>query len=173
MELTDMEKRLVYQMEGYERSDVLRELHMCIPYIPDPQKRNVGRELLRKLEDMPEKECSELIRDIRENYRLPKGPKTVGELLAEARQRSGAKRLKGHDIMALERFAEDTRHMVIFDVVSSECPVGDKGDRMRLFLTDDGYRKFQESQDKGFIRIRNHAKVSAGYLHYDHRDRGL
>ena len=94
MELTDMEKRLVYQMEGYGRADVLHELHMCIPYIPDPQKRNAGRELLRKLEDMPEKECSELIRDIQENYRLPKGPKTVGELLAEARQRSGAERLK-------------------------------------------------------------------------------
>lgn len=97
----------------------------------------------------------------------------MGELLAEARQRSGAERLKGHDIMALERFDADTRHMVVFDVLSNDSPVGGKGDRMRLFLTDTGYQRFLENQDKGFIKIRNHAKVAAGHLHYDHRDREL
>ncbi len=46
----------------------------------------------------------------------------------------------GQDIMALERFAEDTRHMIIFDVLTWECPVGDKGQRVRIFLTDEGYQ---------------------------------
>ena len=48
--------------------------------------------------------------------------------------------------------------------------MGWKGEKMRLFLTDAGYSKALENQDKGFIRIRNHAKVRSGNLSYDHRD---
>ena len=44
---------------------------------------------------------------------------------------------------------------------------------MRLFLTDAGYGKALENQEKGFIRIRNHAKVRGGDLLYDRRDREL
>ena len=35
-----------------------------------------------------------------------------------ARQQSGAQKLSGHDIMALERFDPATRHMIVFDAVS-------------------------------------------------------
>ena len=31
----------------------------------------------------------------------------IGEKIAEARQQSGAEKLKGHDIMALERFDQE------------------------------------------------------------------
>jgi len=65
--------------------------------------------------------------------------RTIGEMLAEARQQSGAAKLAGHDIMALERFDPDTRHMILFDVLSHESPVGWKGEKMRLFLTEAGY----------------------------------
>ncbi|MCL2580400.1 MAG: DUF5720 family protein [Oscillospiraceae bacterium] len=34
---------------------------------------------------------------------------------------------------AVERFAEDTRHMIVCDVISRDCPIGDKGRRMRIF----------------------------------------
>ena len=107
------------------------------------------------------------------NYRLPGKARTVGEMLAEARQQSGAQKLAGHDIMALERFAPDTRHMIVFDVLSHESPMGWKGEKMRLFLTEAGYGKALENQEKGFIKIRNHAKVRSGHLHYDHKDREL
>lgn len=99
--------------------------------------------------------------------------KTIGELLDEARKKSGATALAGHDIMALERFGEDTRHMIIFDVLSWESPVGDKGQRMRLFLSDRGHEKALASQERGEIKIINHAKVAAGHLCYDHKDRVL
>ena len=106
--------------------------------------------------------------DIRKNYRLPKGSRTVGEMLAEARQRSGAEQLKGHDIMALERFDPEVRHMVIFEVLSGDSFAGSKGDRVRLFLTDAGYQKFKERQEQGEVRIENHAKVApGGHLHCD------
>ena len=115
----------------------------------------------------------DLIREVQANYRLPGKPQTIGEMLAEARQKSGAQKLAGHDIMALERFDPDTRHMIVFDVLSGDAPVGDKGDKMRLFLTDAGYQKFLDSQDRGEVKLKNHAKVSCGHLHYDRRDRAL
>ena len=49
--------------------------------------------------------------------------------------------ISGHGILALERFMDETRHMIIFDVLTWEAPVGDKGERLRLFLSDEGYAK--------------------------------
>ena len=85
--------------------------------------------------------------------------KTIGELLNEARKKSGEPVLAGHDIMALERFGEDTRHMIVF--------VGDKGERMRLFLTDAGYQKAMESQNREEIKMLKHAKILKGDIFYD------
>jgi hypothetical protein len=48
------------------------------------------------------------------------------------------KPIVGQEVTALERFLEDTRHMIIFDVLTWDCPVGDKGERVRVFLTDEG-----------------------------------
>ncbi len=45
MELNEMEKRLIFQTEGYGKSDVTYELRMCLPYIPDPVKRKRRRSL--------------------------------------------------------------------------------------------------------------------------------
>ena len=132
-----------------------------------------AKSLIKKLNSLTDGECMEVVYDIRKNYRLPKGSRTVGEMLAEARQRSGAEQLKGHDIMALERFDPEVRHMIVFDVLSGDSPVGDKGDKMRLFLTDAGYQKFLDSQERGEVKLKNHAKVSGGHLHYDRRDRAL
>ena len=47
----------------------------------------------------------------------------------------------GHSILALERFMDETRHMIIFDVLSWKSPVGEKGERLRLFLSDVGYHQ--------------------------------
>ena len=85
-------------------------------------------------------------------------------------QESGARKLEGHDIMALERFDPEVAHMIVFDVLSRESHIGDKGDRMRLFLTEAGYKKALEDQGRSFIQILNHAKVSQGHLRYDRLD---
>lgn len=96
--------------------------------------------------------------------------KTIGELMEEMRLKAGAKEYAGHEYMDLNRFAPDTRHMVIFDVLTHESPVGDKGERMRLFLTDEGYQKMLASQGRGDIRVLSHAKVVSGNLYYDRKD---
>ena len=72
--------------------------------------------------------------------------------------------ITGQSELAVERFLDDTRHMIIFDVLSPRSPVGQKGDRLRLFLTDEAYVKAKASQDLGYIRIKKHAAVIEGYI---------
>ena len=78
---------------------------------------------------------------------MPEG-KTIGQLMEEMRQKAGAQNYHGHDYMDLQRFAENTRHMIIFDVLTHDSPVGWKGERTRLFLSDKGYEKALDSQAK-------------------------
>ena len=90
--------------------------------------------------------------------------------MEEMRLKAGAQNYHGHEYMDLQRFAEDTRHMIIFDVLTNDSPVGWKGERTRLFLTEAGYQKSLESEKKGHIRILSHAKVFQGHLRYDRSD---
>lgn len=166
MELNEMEKKLLFQVEGDYQTKILNELYMTVRYSNNSEQREAAEGLMAKLRVLSNAECMDLVKDIQKNYRLPYPARTIGEKIAEARQQSGAEKLKGHDIMALERFDPDVRHMIVFDVLSYDSPVGDKGDRMRLFLTDAGYQKFLESQERGEVKLKNHAKVSDGHLHY-------
>ncbi len=168
--LTDDEKRMLFQLEGCHRYDAIQEIAVLCRYTRDHDIKATAENLLKKLRELSENDCRELICDIQRNYHLPRKARTVGEMIAVARQESGAQKLEGHDIMALERFDPEARHMIIFDVLSRESPIGDKGHRMRLFLTEVGYKKALESQDKSFIRILNHAKVAQGHLRYDWLD---
>ena len=174
MELNEIEKRLLFQVEGDYQSKVLNELYMTVRYTKNPEQRKAAENLMAKLRVLTDAECMDIVRDIQKNYRLPYPPRTIGEKIAEARQQSGAEKLKGHDIMALERFDPEVRHMIVFDVLSYDSPVGDKGDKMRLFLTDASYQKFIDSQERGEVKLKNHAKVApGGHLHYDRKDRAL
>lgn len=173
MNLNENEKRMVYQLESTCQIAVLNEIAMTHRYIRNQTTKDTAESLLSKLRLLSDKECMDLVKDVQKNYRLPDKARTIGELLAEARQKSGAEKLSGHDIMGLERFAPDTKHMIILDVLSNESPMGYKGDRLRLFLTEQGYQKALASQDKRFVKIKNHAKVINGHLHYDRKDRGL
>ena len=103
---------------------------------------------------------------LRDMILMPEG-KTIGQLMEEMRQKAGAQNYHGHDYMDLQRFAENTRHMIIFDVLTHDSPVGWKGERTRLFLSDKGYEKALDSQAKGQIKILSHAKVRNGDLLYD------
>ena len=72
--------------------------------------------------------------------------------------------ITGQSELAVERFQDDTRHMIIFDVLDQRSPLGNKGERLRLFLTDEAYAKARAAQDRGYIRIRKHAAVVEGYI---------
>lgn len=72
--------------------------------------------------------------------------------------------ITGQDELAVERFHDDTRHMIIFDVLNRHSPMGNKGERLRLFLSDEAYAQAQAAQDRGCIRIRRHAAVIEGFI---------
>lgn len=178
MEFSENEKRMLYQMEGYGLEDVIRDLRASAIYAPGREQRETAESVIRKLRAMPEEKSWELVMEIRRNYHVPGGAKTVGEMLAEARQKAAFGNvgetqegwMKGHDILALERFADDTHHMIVFDVLSEDSDLGNPGDRMRLFLTDEGYRKLQGEQARGNVKIRKHARVfPGGRLSYDRK----
>ena len=160
-------------MEVCRRYDAIQQIAVFCQYARDHGKRVTAENLLKKLRELSEDDCRELICDIQRNYHLPWKARTVGEMIAVARQESGARKLEGHDIMALERFDPEVSHMIVFDVLSGEASIGDKDNRMRLFLTESGYKKALESQSKAFIQILNHAGVIQGHLRYDRTDRDL
>ena len=134
MKLTEAEMRMVFQIESTNQNAALNEIYMTWRYAPNPATKETAEGLLDKLRPLSDQECMDLIRKVQAEYRLPEKARTIGEMLAEARQRSGAQKLSGHDIMALERFDPATRHMIVFDVLTHDSPVGWKGEKMRLFL---------------------------------------
>ena len=70
----------------------------------------------------------------------------------------------GQGELAVERFMDDTRHMIIFDVLDCRSSTGAQGERLRLFLSDDAYAKAKADQERGFIRIKKHAAIIEGHI---------
>lgn len=110
MELNEMEKKLLFQVEGDYQTKILNELYMTVRYSNNSEQREAAEGLMAKLRVLSNAECMDLVKDIQKNYRLPYPARTIGEKIAEARQQSGAEKLKGHDIMALERFDPEVKH---------------------------------------------------------------
>jgi len=87
--------------------------------------------------------------------------------LADAKAGAQEPEIKGHPIDDVMRFAKTTRHMIIFNVLDYACPVGEKGERQRVFLSDEGYANALASQGRNEMKILRHAQVIDGALHYD------
>ena len=90
MELNEMEKRLLFQVEGDYQSKILNELYMTARYTKNLEQRKAAENLMEKLRVLTDAECMDIVRDIQKNYRLPYPARTIGEKIAEARQQSGA-----------------------------------------------------------------------------------
>ncbi|MDD3230945.1 MAG: DUF5720 family protein [Oscillospiraceae bacterium] len=88
----------------------------------------------------------------------------------EGFNRAAAPIVQGHDLLALERFMDTTRHMIEFDVLTWDSPVGDKGGRYRTFLSDTGYETAVNTEKRGDIKIRKHARVVEGHILYDKKN---
>lgn len=81
------------------------------------------------------------------------------------------KELKGHDILAVERFQDGTSRMIEFVVRKRKNPYGSPGDEMRLFLTESEYQKALESQNRQEIRIKRYAHIIEGHILYEKKKR--
>jgi len=71
--------------------------------------------------------------------------------------------IMGDDLLAVKRFRDDTRHMVEFSTLS-DCPLGQKGQYIRRFLSEDGYAGVLSAQRQGCISIRRHMNVIEGHI---------
>ena len=71
MELNEIEKRLLFQVEGDYQSKVLNELYMTARYTKNPEQRKAAENLMAKLRVLTDAECMDIVRDIQKNYRLP------------------------------------------------------------------------------------------------------
>ena len=90
---------------------------------------------------------------------------------SQLRQPGRGKQTDGHSITALERYAPDTRHMVILNVIKQYA--GHKpGGRVRLFLTDEGYNEVVQADAQGNIKIIRHTRVRMGELEQNAQERG-
>ena len=47
--------------------------------------------------------------------------------------------LEGHDLLAVERFKDDTRHMAEFLILSTHCPLGRRGQIRRHAAIIEGH----------------------------------
>lgn len=79
--------------------------------------------------------------------------------------------LKGHNILAVERFQDATSRMIEFVVCKRRNPYGRPGDEMRLFLSEADYQKALESQGRREIRISKNAHVIEGHILLDKKKR--
>lgn len=84
---------------------------------------------------------------------------------------SDSARIKGHDLLAVERFQDDTRHMVVFEILAENLPLGKPGETFRLFLTEEVYRKALALEKRRAIKIRKHAAIIEGHILPDKKKR--
>lgn len=77
--------------------------------------------------------------------------------------------LKGHDVLAVERFRDSTCRMIEFVVRKQNNPYGRPGDEMRLFLNEADYQLALQSQNRREIRIKRTAHIIEGHILYDRK----
>ena len=77
--------------------------------------------------------------------------------------------LKGHDILAVERFRDSTCRMIEFVVLKQSNLYGSPGDEMRLFLSEADYQLALQSQNRREIRIKRTAHIIEGHILYDRK----
>ena len=71
--------------------------------------------------------------------------------------------ITGHDLLAVERYHDDTRHMIEF-LVFTDCPLGAAGQYIRRFLTEGGYQEALAHVRQDGIQIRRHASIIEGHI---------
>ena len=75
-----------------------------------------------------------------------------------------ARELRGHNILAVERFQDNTRWMIEFSVLRPSTAYGSPGEEIRLFLPEDRYQAALQSQQRREIKIKRYARVIEGHI---------
>ena len=70
----------------------------------------------------------------------------------------------GHALWAVERFADSTRHMIVYDQPVYDTPVGVEDKRLRRFVSDEEYAEALKAEERGDIKIIEHCDVIEGHI---------
>lgn len=166
MKFTKSELEMIYQYAAADKAETIAGLKKIAPVIKDTLTRVIVENTIDKLQKIPDPECSQFIDDTKAHF-LDKRDNSIRRQLATASEQTKEPIMQGHDLMGLERFMEETKHMVTLDVLNNDSPVGYKGERYRFFLSDEGYQNARKSEQRGEIKIKSHAAVMVGKLYPD------
>ena len=164
MKFSKSELDIIYQYAAPTKAETLAGMKEIVPVIKDLLTKAIVENAIRKLEKIPEPECSQFVAATKARF-LAERDNSIRQRLAAAKLQEPI--MQGHDLSGRERFQPDTRHMIVLDVLNNDSPVGFKGERYRFFLSDGRYRNAVESEKRGEIKIRSHAAVVSGKLYPD------
>ncbi len=72
--------------------------------------------------------------------------------------------LCSHSLLGEERFRDQTRHVIEFEVLCPDSFLALPGEYVRLFLSEPSYQRMLRCRDHGEIRITAHFLVLGGKL---------
>ncbi len=168
MKFSKSELDIIYQYAAPTKAETLAGMKEIVPVIKDLLTKAIVENAIRKLEKIPEPECSQFVADNKARF-LAGHENSIRRRLAEAKAQAKQPVMQGHDLTGMERFDPDTRHMIVLDIKTSDSPVGYPGERHRYFLSDEGYKNARASEKRGEIKIKSHAAVAAGKLYPDRK----
>ena len=157
----------IYQYAAPTKAETLVGMKEIVPVIKDILTKAIVENAIRKLERIPEPECSQFIAATKARF-LAERDNSIRQRLTAAKLQEPI--MQGHDLSGKERFRPETRHMITLEV-QKDCFVGFKGERFRFYLSDEGYHNAKHSEQEGEIEIKSHAAVVAGKLYPDKKPR--
>ena len=160
MKFSKSELDIIYQYAAPTKAETLAGMKEIVPVIKDLLTKAIVENAIRKLEKIPEPECSQFVAATKARF-LAERDNSIRRQLAAAKAQEPI--MQGHDLSGKERFRPETRHMITLEV-QKDCFVGFKGERFRFYLSDEGYRNAKHSEQEGEIRIKSHATVVASIL---------
>ncbi len=167
MKFSKSELDIIYQYAAPTKEETLAGMKEIVPVIKDLLTKAIVENAIRKLEKIPEPECSQFVAATKARF-LAERDNSIRQRLAAAKAQEPI--MQGHDLSGIERFHPETRHMITLEV-QKQCFVGFKGERFRFFLSDEGYRNAKHSEQEGEIKIKSHAAVVAGKFYPDKKPR--
>lgn len=167
MKFSKSELDIICQYAAPTKAETLAGMKEIVPVIKDLLTKAIVENAIRKLEKIPEPECSQFVAATKARF-LTERDNSIRQRLAAAKAQEPI--LQGHDLSGIERFHPETRHMITLEV-QKQCFVGFRGERFRFFLSDEGYRNAKHSEQEGEIKIKSHAAVVAGKLYPDKKPR--
>ena len=165
MKFSKSELEIINQYAAPTKAETLEGMKEAVPIIEDILTKAITVNAIRKLEQIPEPECSQFVAATKAKF-LAERNNSIRNRLAAAKAQESI--MLGHDLSGKERFRPETRHMITLEV-RKDCFVGLKGERFRFYLSDEGYQNAKYSEQEGEIRIKNHATVVAGKLYFDRK----